>query len=138
MMKTVSVSVSVGLALALGLATAGAADAVKTEVAELGGFSITLHLQPFLTEVELSTLRVVMTNTDALGLFVPDTSKGYAALAVSPDDGFLPAGTPAASAQAIGGLPDTATAAKDALAACDKLRKGEAACVLVLEIAPKG
>ena len=130
--------VGAGVALALGLATAGAAEAVKTEVAELGGSSITLHLQPFLTEVELSTLRVVMTNPDALAIFVPDSSKGFAALAVAPDDGFLPAGAPAASAQAIAGLPDAATAAKDALAACDKLRKGEAACVLVLEIAPKG
>lgn len=130
--------IGAGVALALGLATAGVAESVKTEVAELGGSSITLHLHPFLTEVELATLRVVMTNPDALALFVPDASKGYAALAVSPDDGFLPEGAPAASAQAIGGLPDAATAAKDALAACDKLRKGEAACVLVLEIAPKG
>lgn len=130
--------VGAGVALAFGLATAGAAEVVKTEVAELGASSITLHLQPFLTEVELSTLRVVMTNPDALAIFVPDSSKGFAALAVSPDDGFLPAGAPAASAQAIAGLPDQATAAKDALAACDKLRKGQAACVLVLEIAPKG
>lgn len=130
--------VSFGVALAFGLATAGLSDTIKTEVAELGGSSITLHLQPFLTEVEISTLRVVMTSPDALALFVPDSSKGYAALAVSPDDGFLPAGVPAASAQAIGGLPDAALAAKDALAACDKLRKGAAACVLVLEIAPKG
>ncbi|GLS87667.1 hypothetical protein GCM10010873_26410 [Cypionkella aquatica] len=126
-----------GGVLALGLATLAQADAVKTEVAQLGGSSITLHLQPFLTETELATLRVVMTNTDALGLFVPDASKGFAALAVSPDDGFLPEGAPAASAQALGGLVDAETAAKDALAACDKLRKGEAACVLVLEIAPK-
>ena len=128
----------VGVALALGLATAGAAEAVKTETGVLGSSSITLHLQPFLTEAEVSTLRVVMTNPDALAIFVPDSSKGFAALAVSPDDGFLPAGAPAASAQAIGGLPDAASAAKDALAACDKLRKGGAACVLVLEIAPKG
>ncbi|MES2434667.1 MAG: hypothetical protein V4586_12695 [Pseudomonadota bacterium] len=127
-----------GVALACGLATAAVAEAVKTEVAELGGSSIILHLQPFLTETELATLRVVMTNPDALAIFVPDASKGYAALAVSPDEGFLPAGAPAASAQAIAGLPDAATAAKDALAACDKLRKGAAACVLVLEIAPKG
>lgn len=133
MMKTMVA----GVVLALGLATAGAAQTVKTEVAELGGSTITLHLQPFLTETELATLRVVMTNPEALAIFVPDTSKGFAALAVSPDDGFLPAGAPAASAQAIGGMPDAAAAAKDALAACDKLRKGEAGCVLVLEIAPK-
>lgn len=130
--------VGAGVALALGLATAAAAETVKTETGALSGSNITLHLQPFLTETEVSTLRVVMTNPDALAIFVPDTSKGFAALAVSPDDGFLPAGGPAASAQAIGGLPDAASAAKDALAACDKLRKGEAACVLVLEIAPKG
>ncbi|MFC3180334.1 hypothetical protein [Cypionkella sinensis] len=130
--------IGAGMAVAMALATAGAAEAVKTETAELGDSSITLHLQPFLTETELATLRVVLTNPEALAIFVPDSSKGYAALAVSPDDGFLPAGAPAASAQAIGGLPDQATAAKDALAACDKLRKGEATCVLVLEIAPKG
>ena len=127
-----------GAVLVLGLASVAGAQEVKTEVAELGESSITLHLQSFLTEVELNTLRVVMTNPDALALFVPDSSKGYAALAVSPDDGFLPEGAPAASAQAIGGLPDQATAAKEALAACDKLRKGEVDCVLVLEIAPKG
>lgn len=137
-MKTILDALFGGAILALGLASVAAAQDVKTEMAELGGFSITLHLQPFLTEVELATLRVVMTNPDALALFVPDASKGFAALAVSPDDGFLPAGAPAASAQAIGGLADTATAAKDALAACDKVRKGAAACVLVLEIAPKG
>ena len=130
--------IGAGVVVALGLATAGAAEAVKTETGALGASSITLHLQPFLTETELATLRVVMTNPDALAIFVPDTSKGFAALAVSPDDGFLPAGAPAASAQAIGGLPDAASAAIDALAACDKLRKGDAACVLVLEIAPKG
>ncbi len=129
--------VGAGVALVVGLATACAAEAVKTETGELGGSSITLHLQPFLTEAELATLRVVMTNPDALAIFVPDSSKGFAALAVSPDDGFLPAGAPAASAQAIAGLADQATAAKDALAACDKLRKGETACVLVLEIAPR-
>ena len=130
--------IGAGAAMALGLATVAAAEADKTETGELGASSITLHLQPFLTEAELATLRVVMTNPDALAIFVPDSSKGFAALAVSPDDGFLPEGAPAASAQAIGGLPDAAAAAKDALAACDKLRKGEAACVLVLEIAPKG
>ncbi|MDO8985329.1 hypothetical protein [Cypionkella sp.] len=130
--------IGAGVAMALGLATVAAAEADKTETGELGASSITLHLQPFLTEAELATLRVVMTNPDALAIFVPDSSKGFAALAVSPDDGFLPEGAPAASAQAIGGLPDAAAAAKDALAACDKLRKGEAACVLVLEIAPKG
>jgi hypothetical protein len=130
--------IGAGVAMALGLATVAAAEADKTETGELGASSITLHLQPFLTEAELAMLRVVMTNPDALAIFVPDSSKGFAALAVSPDDGFLPEGAPAASAQAIGGLPDAAAAAKDALAACDKLRKGEAACVLVLEIAPKG
>ena len=137
-MKKIFGAVIGGAIVALGLASVTAAQDVKTEVAELGGFNITLHQQPFLTETELATLRVVMTNADALALFVPDASKGYAALAVSPDDGFLPDGAPAASAQAIGGLPDAAAAAKDALAACDKLRKGTAACVLVLEIAPKG
>ena len=130
--------VGAGVALGLGLAAAGMAQAVKTEVAELGASRITLHQQPFLSDAELATLRVVMTNQDALAIFVPDASKGFAALAVSPDDGFLPAGAPAPSAQAIAGLPDQATAAKDALAACDKLRKGAEACVLVLEIAPKG
>ena len=103
--------VGAGVALGLGLATAGMAQAVKTEVAELGASRITLHQQPFLSDAELATLRVVMTNPDALAIFVPDASKGFAALAVSPDDGFLPAGAPAPSAQAIAGLPDQATAA---------------------------
>ncbi|MDB5666552.1 hypothetical protein [Cypionkella sp.] len=127
-----------GAAMVMGLASVASAQQVKTEVAELDGFSITLHQHAFLTQSELATLRVVMSNRDALALFVPDSSKGFAALAVSPDDGFLPEGAPAKSAQAIGGLPDAATAAQAALAACDGLRKGAASCVLVLEIAPKG
>jgi hypothetical protein len=118
------------------LATAAMAEDVKVETAELGASVIALHVQPFLTETELATLRVVLTNEEALKLFVP-SDKGFAALAVSPDDGFMKDGALVPSATALADLPDAKTAAKEAIAACDKAKKGKEPCVIVLEIGPK-
>ena len=75
-------------------------------------------------EDELMALRLVMTNEDALALFVPK-SGGFAALAMSPDDGFIRDGAPAKSAVALADLPDAGTAAAEAAKACDGLRKGK-------------
>lgn len=126
-------------ALLLSVLLAGAAlplsAEVKPEVSTLGGSTVTFYPQPFLDETELSTLRLVASNKDALALFVP-SSKGYAALALSPDDGFLNEGAPAVSAVAIADLPDAASAAAAALKGCDEKRIGKSACVIVLEVGP--
>jgi hypothetical protein len=119
------------------LASAAVAEDVKLETADLGASRITLHVQPFLTEADLATLRLVMTNKDALKLFVT-SDKGYAALAVSPEDGFMKDGALVASVVALADLADAETAAKEVIAACDKAKVGKEPCVLVLEVGPKG
>jgi hypothetical protein len=117
--------------------TVAAQDAVPTEVGTLDGATVTVHLQPFLTEQELQLLRLVATNPDALAVFVPNRD-GFAAMAVSPDDGFIRDGVPVGSAVALSALPDAATAAADAIAGCEAKRGGVAPCVVVLDIAPGG
>lgn len=123
-------------ALVLIAAGAGAQTAVPIESGTQGSVGITLHVHPFLAPEELSALRLVLTNEQALDLFVPKGS-GFAALAVSPEDGFIRDGALAASAQALGELPDAGAARAAATSACDALRKGASPCVVVLEIAPQ-
>lgn len=125
-------------AFTLATLIAGAAHAqeVPNETAELAGSQVTLHLHPFLTEEELATLRLVQSNKDALAVFVPGKA-GFAALAVSPDDGFLREGALVPSAVALAELPDAETAAAEAVKACDAAKKGKAPCVVVLDVAPK-
>lgn len=127
-----------GLVLGVALASAGSAQAqdVPVEVSTLAGQQVTLHLYPFLTASDLQTLRLVATNKQALQLFI--TSKGYSAIAVAPDEGFAPGGAPAPSAMAIGDFADAATAAAAATKGCDDKRKGNEACVVVLEVGPAG
>lgn len=126
---------SIGLTMGVAAGLAGAALAeVPKEVSKLAGQQVTLHVHPFLDAAELSTLRLVATNKQALQMFV--TSKGYTAIAVAPKEGFIRDGAPAGSASAIGDLPDAASAAAAALAACDGKRKGGTACVVVLEVGP--
>lgn len=127
------------LAAVLGLgALPVLAQEVPVETAKLGKSNVTLHVQPFLTEEELATLRLVMTNKDALAVFVPGKPGSFAALAVSPDEGFIRDGQPVASAQALADFKDGATAATEAMAACDAARakKSKAPCVVVLEVGP--
>lgn len=127
-----------GAAMVAGLVTATmslAQEAVPVESGVNGTMTVTLHLHPFLTPEEVSTLRLVLTNDQALALFVPQTS-GYAAFAVSPDDGFVRDAAVVASAQALADLPDAQAARDAAIAACDALRTGAAPCVVVLDIAP--
>jgi hypothetical protein len=109
---------------------------VVTETATLGEYNVTMYVQPFLTEDDLSILRLVLTSQDALALFVPQAN-GFAAMAASPDDGFVKDGVPSASVVALGGLPDAATAAANAVDGCQKAKQGAADCVVILEIAPK-
>lgn len=141
-----------GKALAMVLAMAGLAGAlgspaqaegVPVEEAVLGDAQVRLYVHPFLAADELATLRLVMTNEQALALFVPNAS-GFAALAAAPSEGVIRDGKPVASAIALADLPDAASAAKAATAACDQARRGgdagasaaDEACVVVLEVAP--
>lgn len=120
--------------LALTLGTAAMAEDVPVETSELGKSVILLHVQPFLSEEELATLRLVGSNKDALALFVPEGG-GHAAIAVAPEEGFVRAGVPVASATAVAKLPDAEAAQKAALTGCDAARTTATACVLVLEVA---
>ncbi len=109
---------------------------VEKETSVIADFTITLYLHDFLTKDDLTTLRLVASDKNALALFVP-AGGGFAALAASPEDGFTREGMPATSAVAISGLPDAATAATQAIAACQAASKAKAACVILLEVAPK-
>jgi hypothetical protein len=122
--------------LGLGLAAPAAAQTeVPVETARLAGQEVILHVQPFLTDEELLTLRLVLQSKEALALFVK-SDKGFGAMAVAPDEGFIRDGQPVASAVAIAGLADAETAARAALEDCEKARKKGADCVLVLEVGP--
>lgn len=123
-----------GAIIGAAVPTAALAE-VATETSVIGDFTITLHLHDFLTEDDLSTLRLVASDKTALALFVP-ASGGFAALAASPEDGFIKDGMPATSASAISGLPDAATAAAQAIAACQTASTAKTACVVLLEVAP--
>lgn len=126
-----------GLALAMALAAGDALAEPVPETAELAAARITLIPHDFLTEEEIATLRVVMTNEEALSLFVPGNG-GFAALAVNPEEGFIREGTVVKSAVALAELPDAATAAAEALKACEAAKAAEAACVVVLTVEPAG
>jgi hypothetical protein len=119
-------------------AAALAQSAPTTERFEQGATAITLHLHPFLTEEEVTILRLVGESPDALALFVPAGSgPGFGAIALAPADGFLRDGMPVDSAAAVADLPDAAQARETALAECNSARSGGASCVVVLDIAPK-
>ena len=122
------------------LAAQTPAEAVPVEGAVLGASTIRLHLHPFLAPDELAMLRLVLTNEQALAIFVPQTdgaTGGHAALAAAPAEGVVRAGQPVASAIALAGLPDALAADEAARAACDAARDpAGAACVTVLSIAP--
>lgn len=119
------------------LAAAGAALAeVVLEKAVLGASEVTLMPHPFLSEEELATLRLVLTNEQALAIFVPGKPGTFAALAVSPDEGLIREGAPVASAVALADFSDIEAARTAAIAACAAAKKAEADCVVVLEVAP--
>lgn len=130
-------SLSLAAVLCLG-ALPVLAQEVPVETAKLGKSNVTLHVHPFLTEEELATLRLVMTNKDALAVFVPGKPGSFAAMAMAPDEGFIRDGAPVVSAMALADFADAATAAAEAMAACDAARKAKskASCVVVLEVGP--
>jgi len=114
------------------------AQDAPVEMSILDASQVTLHLYAFLKVDELTTLRLVATNRDALSVFLPSKNPGhFAALALAPADGFLRDGAPAATAIALSDFPDAAAAATAALAACDAKRDPSTApCVVVLEVGP--
>lgn len=115
-----------------------AAD-VAVEETPLGDMVVRLHVLPSLREDELTTLRLVATNDQALAVFVPEGGKGFSAMAISPSEGFIRDGAPVGSAAAISGLDSAEAAAKAAVDACEAARDAASEpCALVLEIAPKG
>lgn len=128
------------VALAGPLAAQQPAEAVPVEEAVLGASTIRLHLHPFLAPDEVALLRLVLTNEQALAIFVPQAdgaTGGHAALAAAPAEGVVRAGQPVASAIALAGLPDAVAADEAARAACDAARDpAGAACVTVLSVAP--
>ena len=111
------------------------AQEVETEVKRLGNQQVTLHLHPFLTDEELTTLRLVATNEQALSLFVTRPGR-HSAVAVAPAEGFIRAGQPVASATALSDLPNAQTARADAMATCTAAKAKGPDCVVVLEVAP--
>ena len=117
---------------------AAMAEDVAVEVSVLDASQVTLHLFPFLKDDDLRTLRLVATNRDALSVFVPSKdATHFAALALSPADGFLLDGAPAPTAVAQSDFPDAQAAATATLAACDAKRDpATAPCVVVLEVGP--
>ena len=134
-MRSTAVSWVVAGAL---IGVAALAEDVPVEVRTLDASQVSLHLYPFLTAQDLTTLRLVATNRDALSVFLPSKNPGhFAALALAPADGFLKDGTPAASAIALSDFPDAAAAFTATLAACDAKRDPKTApCVVVLEVGP--
>lgn len=124
-----------GMLMASVLCVNPAKAEAPTEVTTLAGSQVTLYLHPFLTEEELTTLRLVAKNEQALLLFVA-SRKGNAALAISESDGFIRDGKPAASATALADLETPEAAREAAIAACDAARKGAKGCVVVLEVGP--
>lgn len=130
-----------GLAAALVLAAgAAAAQDVAVEEATLGKSAVKLHVQPFLTEEELMTLRLVLSNEQALQVFISageGAEKGFAAMAVNQKEGFIRKGKPVASAVALAGLATAEEAGAAAVKACEEVSKAKAPCVLVLEVAPE-
>jgi len=123
-------------ALALGLTAGQGAAEVAPEKAVLGDYAVTIYPHAFLSADDLAILRAIASDAQYLALFVPQ-EKGFSALAISPDEGFVKDGAPVASAVALGGLPDAATAASTAVEACQKAATAKTPCAVVLEVAPK-
>ncbi|MGY6696577.1 MAG: hypothetical protein ACXIUW_11235 [Roseinatronobacter sp.] len=127
-----------GYAAAIFFSAGGSAVAqdVMAEVYHLGELEVRVLLHPFLTDEEISTLRLVGQSQEALGLFVSE-GPGYAALSVAPEEGFVRNGLPVDSAIALSGLDTLSEARAAANAACNSARTSSAACVTVLAISPR-
>ncbi len=114
--------------------SAAAAQDVAVETTEVEGTVVRLHVHDFLKKDELEVLRMVATNADARGFFVPE-GDGFAALAVAPREGFVRRGQPVPSATAVAGAETAEVAAAQATETCNAARKRGPDCVVVLEVA---
>lgn len=121
-------------ALAGGLWTAAAAAQVQQFRHD--GAEVTLHLHDFLSAEDRALLEVVASTPEGLAVLLGDGG-GHAAIALAPAEGMMRDGRPSASASAVGQLPDAAAARTRALDSCNAQRSGGAACVVVLEVAPR-
>ncbi|MGY6633308.1 MAG: hypothetical protein ACXIU8_06135 [Alkalilacustris sp.] len=119
--------------LAGGLWTAAAA---QVQQFRHDGAEVTLHLHDFLSAEDRALLEVVASTPEGLAVLLGDGG-GHAAIALAPADGMMRDGRPSASASAVGQLPDAAAARTRALDTCNAARSGGAACVVVLEVAPR-
>lgn len=128
-------TLAAGLA-ALSLTSLPARAQTAQEVTTLGTHIITITLHPFLSDEDLTVLRFIASAPEALALFIT-SNDGHAAIAVSPDEGFVKDGAPTAGVGALGGLPDAETAARDAVAACQKSATTPTPCQVILQISPK-
>ena len=111
------------------------AQAVPTEVTRFADAEVTLYLHPFLTDNDRMLLEIMASNEQTLQAFLGEGG-GHAAMALAPAEGLMQGDAPAASATAVGQLPDAETARSRALEECDAARSGGAACVVVIEVAP--
>ena len=125
--------VTAGLLAGL-LAPGATAQAVPVEVSRLGEAEVTLHLHPGLSPEDRDLLQVIAGSAEALAAMLGEG--GHAALALAPAEGMMRDGVPAASATAIGQLPDAAAARDAALQGCAAARTRGPDCVVVLEVAP--
>lgn len=124
------------LAATLSFLLAGIASAqepAESETLSAGNIAVTLYLYPFLSAEELQALRQIGSHEEAMRTFLGGTD-GFAAIAVSPEEGFFRGGMPVESAVALSQLPDAETARENAIAACEE--GAGAPCVVVLEAAP--
>ena len=124
-------------AVLAGWAGMAAADLPPAETAVIGGAKVAIYTMNFLTPEEVAALKLVLVNEAALQLFVPEGSAGFAAMAVSPEDGFIRDGALVPSATAIAGLASAEEAATAALEGCNAAKAGKADCVVVLEVQPE-
>ncbi len=115
------------LAMGLGLAQAAEAEVITGKSAKKALFSgddiaVQVMKQSFLTDEQAQILGSVATQQPY-----------YAAIAVSPDEGLMSEATLAAA-----NYHSVEAASAAALAGCDAVRKGAAACVIVAVVRPKG
>lgn len=124
------------VALAAGVgAVQAVAQAVPTEVTRFDRAEVTLHLHPFLTPTDKAMLQIIAGNEQALATFLGEAG-GHAAMALAPAEGLMQGDVPAASATAVGQLPDAATARARALEECDAARRSGPDCEVVIEVMP--
>lgn len=97
---------------------------------------VRLTLPPELSAEDRAMLEIIAATPEVLTSML-ENAAGHAAIALAPGEGMMQDGAPPASATALGGLPDAATAQSEALGLCEAARRAGPACVVVLELAPR-